>query len=236
MTTCGAIFRQEVEIPVIKVFWQSLNEFEINEVEAAFNGYLRVGRFMPTPAEIISRIPRSKLHLDKNEAWALCQRLTNEDDTAIITGQMREAWAIASTVLEVKDKVGARMAFIEAYERLVRENPEVKWEVQGGINKELKYQRVVEAVKLGRLSDKQLQIHQCNTESIGLESLNKQLLLNVDGLSRKKLKDSWSKIKKALFLVTEDDRALNRQAERDKAEAHRKDVLDRAYKAMDTSE
>ncbi len=233
MTACGAIFRQEVEIPVIKVFWQSLEEFEINEVDAAFNGYLRVGRFMPTPAEIIARIPRAKLHLDKNEAWALCQRLKSEEDTTIITGQMRDAWAIACPILEAKDKVGARMAFIGAYERLVLENPAVKWEVQGGTNKELKYQRVNEAVQLGRLGSEQLQIHYHGIESIGFGDLSKQLLLKVDTPSREKLRKNWAKVKQNLESIHhEDNAAALRQAERDKAEAHRIEVLSRADEAM----
>ena len=237
LTTCSSIYRQEIETPAIKVFWSLLSGYEINEVEAAFYKYMSEGRFMPTPAEIIARISSTKKHVDKNEAWAICSRLATEEDTAIITAQMRDAWAISYPIYEAGDKVGARMAFIETYERLVAFNPEIHWEVQGGSNKSLKQHRVEEAVRIGRLSEDHLLIHQHSDESIGFESLTNQLLLNVDTPSREKLKRNWNKVKKNLKQVNDEDhRAMMREIEREFAEQQRDNVLRKAQIAMDNNE
>ena len=237
LTACSSIYRQSLENPVITVFWRLLEEYELNDVLMAFDKHLAESKFMPTPAEIITRIPKSKTNLDKNEAWALCQRLTTEDDTAIITNNMRDAWAIAYPILERGDKVGARMAFNEAYERLLTEYPETKWEVQGGTNKELKYQRVSEAVRLGRLSDSQLKIHCHNTESIGFDGLTKLALNqgNKGKKGKKILKGKWAAVKLNIrnSSAAEEQRYLKRkQEEREKSEAHRNEVLSRAEDAM----
>ena len=52
----------------------------------------------------------------------------DESETVVWTDQVAEAAAVARPILEAGDEVGARMAFRDAYERIVRERAdEPRW-------------------------------------------------------------------------------------------------------------
>lgn len=57
--------------------------------------------------------------LTANEAWSRALPAANERNTVIWTVEARKAWFVALPMIEAGDKVGARMAFIAAYEREV---------------------------------------------------------------------------------------------------------------------
>ena len=63
-------------------------------------------------------------HPSANEAWGLVLASLDESDTVVWTEQIAEAAGVAQPVLDVGDEVGARMAFRDAYERILRERPE----------------------------------------------------------------------------------------------------------------
>jgi hypothetical protein len=80
------------------------------------------GRFTPKPADIIEQIEASALNDGRpgvEEAWAIALTSRNEADTVVWTAECAEAFALASPILALGDEVGARMAFKEAYARLV---------------------------------------------------------------------------------------------------------------------
>lgn len=88
------------------------------------------------------------------EAWAMWPH--NESSSAVITDEMAEAMNIAGPLLAEGDKIGARMAFKEAYTRLVNEAKAIKkpvrWFASLGHDKEDREAVLKEAVRLGRLS------------------------------------------------------------------------------------
>lgn len=57
--------------------------------------------------------------LTANEAWSLALPAADERNTVVWTSEASKAWSVALPLLEVGDKVGARMAFVAAYERHV---------------------------------------------------------------------------------------------------------------------
>lgn len=57
--------------------------------------------------------------LTANEAWSLALPAADERNTVVWTSEASKAWSVALPLLEAGDKVGARMAFIAAYERHV---------------------------------------------------------------------------------------------------------------------
>lgn len=59
--------------------------------------------------------------LSANEAWSRALPATDERNTVIWTVEARKAWFVALPLIEAGDKVGARMAFIAAYDRHVAE-------------------------------------------------------------------------------------------------------------------
>lgn len=108
-----------------------------------------------TLAAILERMPSADAFLSANEAWALA--LTGQDDmeTIVWTQEIATAMGVASPVLQLGDKVGARMAFIGAYEREVAaakaEGRKPEWMVSLGYSPERRQTAIDEAVKKGLL-------------------------------------------------------------------------------------
>lgn len=88
-----------------------------------------------------------------NEAWAMIPK--DEHASAVITEEMAQALYIAQPLIDDGDQIGARMAFIEAYKRLVDtaklEGTPVKWFPSLGFDKEARASVIADAVRLGRL-------------------------------------------------------------------------------------
>ncbi len=57
--------------------------------------------------------------LTANEAWAQCLPAADEANSVVWTPEARRAWFVALPILSAGDKVGARMAFVAAYDRNV---------------------------------------------------------------------------------------------------------------------
>lgn len=73
-----------------------------------------------TPKAIIDRIDELMGRPVANEAWAVASQALDERATVVWTREMADAWEVARPLAAGRDMVGARMAFIGAYERLVR--------------------------------------------------------------------------------------------------------------------
>lgn len=73
-----------------------------------------------TPKAIIDRIDEAMGRPAANEAWAIAVTALDERNTVVWTDEMAQAWDVARPIANGRDLVGARMAFIAAYERLVR--------------------------------------------------------------------------------------------------------------------
>lgn len=104
-------------------------------------------------SDILDRLPNG--HPGPDEAWAIVSRgMNNEALTVVWTDQIREAYGVAHALAD--DSVAARVAFKEAYQRLIsesrlrREKP--SWSVSRGSDKADQELQITEAVKAGRLS------------------------------------------------------------------------------------
>jgi hypothetical protein len=153
------IYQQEVTDDVLRIWWAALIRFEFSQVSEAFSRYVqdsKLGKFPPKPADIIGTI--ETMHPDgrlgAEEAWAIYPH--NEADSAVITDEMAEAMGIAYPLLAEGDKVGARMAFKEAYNRITAQNKfngiSPKWFPSLGHDKEGREPALKAAVEKGRIS------------------------------------------------------------------------------------
>lgn len=70
---------------------------------------------------IIDRIDEAVGRPSPNEAWAMASQALDESKTIVWTDEMAQAWSAARPLAYAGDMVGARMAFLSAYERLVRD-------------------------------------------------------------------------------------------------------------------
>lgn len=119
MITC----RGEIpEASVMKIWWAALERFSLEQVSAALSQYCLRGKFPPMPADILEildrMLPDGRPTAD--EAWALYPR--SEYASSVITDEMAEAFKMAAPLLDSGDKIGARMAFKDAYNRIVEQN------------------------------------------------------------------------------------------------------------------
>lgn len=75
---------------------------------------------------IIDRIDEAVGRPSPNEAWATASQALDESKTIVWTDEMAQAWGAASPLAYAGDMIGARMAFLAAYERLVRDSREAR--------------------------------------------------------------------------------------------------------------
>jgi hypothetical protein len=92
-------------------------------------------------------------HPTANEAWGLVLASRDESETVVWTEQIAEAAGIAQPVLDAGDEVGARMAFRDAYDRILRERPEApRWFASIGSDPQRRTAALDKAVRAGLLT------------------------------------------------------------------------------------
>lgn len=175
----------KVPSPDVSVMWfRALEGYELSTLTAAFSAHIRDpenGKFEPKPAHIVAQIERAMKNDGRpgaEEAWAIAFASQPEAETTVWTDETRRAWFDAARPLVMTgDKVGARMAFKEAYIRLVEEaraaRVSVQWLVSEGFDHERKRVAIGRAVEAGLIPVDQLQRLPMN---------NAPLLLGRDGL------------------------------------------------------
>ena len=93
--------------------------------------------------------------LSANEAWAVALPAIDEDSTVVWTPEIAKAFEVARPILEGGDKIGARMAFIPAYDRLIdqakREIRTPSYEVSSGWDANMREVAMRQAVTAGLL-------------------------------------------------------------------------------------
>lgn len=155
-----SIYQQEVTNDVLRLWWAALQKFEFSQVSEAFSRHLldkNEGKFPPRPAHIIAHLdamnPNGRIGAE--EAWALYPH--NEASSAVITDEMAEAMQVAQPLLNEGDKIGARMAFKEAYTRITEHNKfngkSPRWFASLGHSKDGREQALKLAVEKGRVSE-----------------------------------------------------------------------------------
>jgi hypothetical protein len=119
-----ALLTAEYDLPPfspdrIAMWMGALSGFPRGSVMKSAENYMRTNRFKPQMADIVqgcmAQVPNAWLSAD--EAWALMPK--SEAESCMMTDETSKAMAVAQPLLNVGDKVAARMAFRAAYDRLV---------------------------------------------------------------------------------------------------------------------
>lgn len=91
----------------------------------------------------------------RDEAWALALQSIDERESVVWTAEIQAALEAARPVLDAGDKIGARMAFLSAYDRLLQAARDTmkpcEWAVSIGWDGERRALAVDSAVRLGRI-------------------------------------------------------------------------------------
>lgn len=139
--------------PTVQVIERELQAYPEAEVLKAISRCIAECSKRVTLADILDRIPSQ--HPGVEQAWALVSKVMNNEEISICwTEEMREAYGVAAPL--ANDAVAARMAFKEAYQRLVGEARAQRrlpaWSVSLGFNKALREECLREAEKKNLLT------------------------------------------------------------------------------------
>ena len=108
-----------------------------------------------TLAAVLQRIQAEDGRPGRDEAWAIAMTTNDEFETVVLTDEIQLALAAAKPVLDAGDKIGARMAFISAYERFVSQARDdvkpVNWHVSVGFDANRRVEAITKAVQLQRI-------------------------------------------------------------------------------------
>ena len=143
------------------LFFRALLRYDLADVRAALDAHVADpvrGRFVPVPADLIAQLQGAAADDGRpgpEEAWAIAMRAQDEADTVVWTEEIAQAWIIARPILDNGDEVGARMAFKEAYGRLLgnarNAGKPPAWSASLGFDPQLREVALDAAVHAGRL-------------------------------------------------------------------------------------
>lgn len=146
---------QTISATAARLMAEDLSVFPPNVIRAALQSCRRelTGKF--TLGAVMQRIQAEDGRPGKDEAWSIAVQASDEFETVVLTDEIQLALIAAKPILDTGDKVGARMAFNSAYERLVGQAREdakpASWHVSVGFDAGRRIQAVTKAVELQRI-------------------------------------------------------------------------------------
>jgi hypothetical protein len=152
---------QTLSAPAAKLMAEDLAEHPMDVIANALWACRREVTGKLTLAAILQRVQAADGRPGKDEAWAIAMTTNDEFETVVLTDEIQLALAAAKPVLDAGDKIGARMAFISAYERFVGQARDdarpVNWHVSVGFDANRRNQAVTKAMELKRIPQERAQ-------------------------------------------------------------------------------
>jgi hypothetical protein len=149
---CGRTFSE----PAARVFVEDLQSYPELAVLAALRRCRREVKGLLTVQDVVSRLEDGRP--GPEEAWATVPK--SEAETVVWTDEMAVALRVAQPLLDAGDRVGARMAFKEAYQQEVARARDagraVKWQISLGHDREGREAALLQAVEQGRVAFSQV--------------------------------------------------------------------------------
>lgn len=220
----------------VAAWFKLLSPYSLDEVLAGMDAHMRApttGRTLPIPSDVIGQIESARASDGRpgsEEAWALALQSSDESDTVVWTDEAARAYAAARTILDVGDKVGARMAFREAYEHEVSAaravGRPVRWMASEGHDPARRGPAIERALALGRVP-----VNMQSLEYVRAlpDARSIPLLLTAEG-SKTLTEDRRAMLLKLRddFIASRVDLASRAEADRLRTEQLKADAADRA--------
>ena len=193
--------RPEPSAGQIALFFRAMSHHSIQAVRNSLDDHLRDpkhGRYFPTPADLIGKIEGRAADDGRpgaEEAWSIAIKAADEYETVVWTAEITEAWGAAKNVWDTGDRVGARMAFKEAYERCVtqarKQGEMVRWSCSMGFDKEKRAIAMAKAADQGRLlGSEAIQLAHDVAKPLMIESNE-----NIPADTRERIKDLLARLR-----------------------------------------
>lgn len=125
LITAMAVYERQITAALGDLFFAALGQYSMDQVRDAMARHLQDpadGKFSPKPADLIRQIEGARSQdkrPGKDQAWSIALRSLDDNETVTVTPEILTALDTARPLLEMRDKVAARMAFVEVYEKLV---------------------------------------------------------------------------------------------------------------------
>ena len=155
ITATAEVLGQTITSEAAEMMADDLADYPAEAVAGSLKACRRELTGKLTLAAILQRVQAADGRPGKDEAWAIAMTTNDEFETVVLTDEIQLALAAAKPVLDAGDKIGARMAFISAYERFVGQAREdakpVNWHVSMGFDANRRIQAVTKAMELKRI-------------------------------------------------------------------------------------
>lgn len=159
-SACGLISRGRYtpNAEAAAIFFEAMRPYTLRQFSEALTRHMKDperGKFAPVPADLIAKIDLAgDGRPGPEEAWAMIP--DDESATVVWTDEMADAYGLCAPLLARRDRVGARMAFKERYERSValarHSGLGVRWSVSLGHDLEQRKRALMAAVEAGRIT------------------------------------------------------------------------------------
>lgn len=146
---------QTISATAAELMAGDLAEFSPKDIRSALQACRRELTGRLTLAALLQRIQAEDGRPGRDEAWAIALASSDEFDTVVMTDEIQLALNAARPVLDAGDKIGARMAFMSAYDRFVYDSrataTPAKWNLSMGFDPARRISAVTAAVQLQRI-------------------------------------------------------------------------------------
>lgn len=119
LVATAEVVGDEIRPAAAALMVEDLAAYPLPALEAALTACRRELKGRLSLAAIIERIDDG--HPSPNQAWALAVPAADERNTVVWTREMQSAWSVAYPLVVRGDMIGARVAFLEAYAKAVKD-------------------------------------------------------------------------------------------------------------------
>jgi hypothetical protein len=219
--------------------FHDLEDYPLNVVVASINIHRKSAKFAPTVFDIVEIIGdrTGAKHIGAEEAWSIALESFDEYSTVVWTQPISEARGVAYGLFMDGDKVAARMAFKDAYTRIIKTAAEPSWTVTEGFDLARRADAVQQAVLLKRLphgSDARYRLEAPTTTTQALIERSIKISGKITELpaNNENLKRRWSELSGALhagqlrMAEKQAQRVIDAENKRFEFERMKQDMLD----------
>lgn len=209
---------QTVSAGAAKMMAEDLAGYALEHIRSALQACRRELTGKLTLSAILQRIQAEDGRPGKDEAWAIALASSDEFETVVMTDEIQVALSAARPVLDAGDKIGARMAFMSAYERLLinarAELKPVNWHMSIGFDAARRVAAVTAAVQMQRIPRDHGQMYLADLSHVPITNDGRAIA----GLLTGDVVEPSPKVRQKLKVLKEGMQAMSKASEEERTE------------------